>query len=945
MQRFTESSFAIAAVVLLVVCGCRQVQDASNDSTQNEKNPVASTAEPSTTEPTATVGSTTTPVDNTESSVPETTRTVAKSTPSSASNQGDSQAAAETPNVQERIEQSSQPATVAQAVKPLDFSQFPKPRGSRNSFVFQSSLHFETKSDLNTTLVSVTDELLQRGFVERDSARTRMATVTIKIDDLPMTIFLTNSLGGNLTHVTMHHHQGIDISEVPQLTANGPIDRRVDQVYYQSEIGVREGHHILRTEIQKKNIPIDRMSTSNGIAKIFEKDGMNFIAHVEEAEHMEFETPESGNRNTTRVSIFNRGNVDLSTLPRPAEFEQTRQAYSSIFGSAKYFSKASALESAKQAAEELMKAGWKPVDSIREGFSDVQKLLINNGMLVQIRATEFGPQRSHVDYSLSLLPMDIPRDVETRMIRVDSAAPHMFYSTNADVTTLREFYRGHLEHVGWKPDESGQISNSEKFAQLHYGNYHQPVVLEIQNKGPQSTWVEIRPVDLDAIARIFRKEQVRPQEVEEEMAANQAETTRTPETAADVASALNEIEVPTSPEQIEALARKQMEEALKNVPAEHAAEIKKMMEQQLSGLFDEQGSEPGDSSEEMDETFASADESSDDVADQAAAPAVPEGKLAAEDFPIPDGAQNVTRDFEMITFGVKEVEKNAKFLTEKLTQLDWKTRGEQLIESDLAMLRFQKGVGTINISLTVDDRRDPPVHVVAHGDGIWFPESEMYGDDLADEGEMEGGEFGDDPAFDEFEVKDFEGLSLPKGIDSPMTMRSQFRNELVTSVEGELKTIHDFFRNAASSTDWKIQSEKLNKEDAIIQMANDRGELFVELKKFEGEIEINLAFRDPKVAKEHGFVPPAGQARLFLANMAEAEVTIVINGKSHKLAPEQGADDPKDSVRVDVAPGEYQYSIQGTGRDEQTDKVKVVAGGSWGIIVFPEQGHMAERMY
>ena len=954
MPRFNSSTVAILAIAILIFCGCRQEnQDANNSNKSAESSPASMSSaktkpEIVSTRKVATSVETHADVEAAESITQP--RDAASDTTGVAANQGASpetqpsqaiQATTDAPDSPSTREQEtrkpSHPTTVVHAATTLDLSKFPKPDGADTSFVLQSNMHYNTQDDLDTALVTVTDEILKRGFVEQDSITTRMATITVNVDDRPMTIFLANSLGGNLTHVTMYHHQGIDVSDVPLLPASGPIDRRVDQVYYQTKIGVREGHYNLRAEIEKKKIPIARMRIGNGNAKKFFKDGLNVVIAVEEVDNMEFEYPENGNSQSTSVAIFNRGYGDVMKLPRPDDFEQNRQAYNSIFGSAKFFANSSPAEAVKRATAELQNAGWKKVDPIRESVGDSQSQLINDGMLVQVEAAEFD-DRSHVNYNMSLLPYDIPRNIETRMIRVDSAAPHMFFASTEDLGSLREFYEQHMAMLGWKPDRSKQLIRTDKFAQLYHGSHFQPVALEIKNRGPQTTWVELRPVDEQTILKIFRE-----LEPEAEIAmATEAEDSN--DGIEEVESALNDINIPDSADQIEALARKQMEEALKNVPADQAAEIKKMMEQQLGAMFDDEAAATPETGE-MEETTVTTDESSGDADSQESEQTVPEDKIAAEEFPIPDGAKNVTTDFEMITFGATEVEKNARFITDKLAALDWKTRGEQIIESDLGMLRFQKGVGTINVSLTVDDRRDPPVHVVAHGDGIWFPGSDEFEEGLEYEGEMEGSEFGDDGAFDEFDVKEFEGVSLPEGVDSPLKMRSQFRSELVTSVEGELKAIHEFFRDAASKTDWKLSSENLNSGDSVINLSNDRGELIVELKKFEGEIEIHLAFRDPELARKDGFVPPAGKARLFLANASNAETTITINGKAYKLAPEQGAENPKDALRVDVAPGEYKYSIKGADRKEQSEKIKAVAGGSWGIIVFPEQGHMAERMY
>ncbi len=393
------------------------------------------------------------------------------------------------------------------------------------------------------------------------------------------------------------------------------------------------------------------------------------------------------------------------------------------------------------------------------------------------------------------------------------------------------------------------------------------------------------------------------------------------------------------PADIEKEMRKQLEEALKEMPEGIANEARKQFESTLKAALAE--NQDSHSTEDA-ETDTNMEEEK--VAQPQAV--VPVDKIAAEEFPIPAGVTSVTRDFEMITFKADKVEKNAKSLIDSLTELGWKRRGDQIVDNEMAMLRFQKGTGTINISLILDDRNDPPVHAVIQGDGIWFPDPYGFAGEPAEgfEEDMEEFDTSDDDLFKT--PTEFEGLSLPKGIDSPVKMGSQFRNELIASAESDLKTLHDFFVEKAKESNWQIKSNVYaENQNAALTLTNDRGEMLVDLQKYEGEVEIKLAFRNPTLAKEHGFLPPDGKARIILANASEVEATIMVNKKVYKLAPGQGAEKPDEGIILDVAPGTYRYTIKGSGREEQSDKLKVVIGGSWGLVVFPQQGHMAEQMY
>lgn len=318
-----------------------------------------------------------------------------------------------------------------------------------------------------------------------------------------------------------------------------------------------------------------------------------------------------------------------------------------------------------------------------------------------------------------------------------------------------------------------------------------------------------------------------------------------------------------------------------------------------------------------------------------------DGKIAVADFPVPDDAERVTRELDMITYSVEALKPNTQFLIDKLVASGWESRGEQIVEPDLAYLQYQKGTGTINVSLVEDDRKNPPVHVVIHGDGLVFPdsdESEAFGGDMAEE-DFNDSEFGATPT-------DFEGLALPKGIDSPMRMGSQFRKEMITSVESDLESMHEFFQKAAKENGWKVVAEEPGTKDvSSMRLSNQKGEMLVNLKKYGGEVEIKLAFRNPEMAKQHGFVPESGQSRIILGNASTANVTIILNDKTYDLKPEQGSQDPSDGVVVDLAPGKYRYTVKGEGREEEAEVVEVTEGGTWGLIVFPESGHMAEQMY
>lgn len=827
------------------------------------------------------------------------------------------------------------PATVAEFVSVFDLSELDRPRDAERSFRDHKMMFYETAMDVDSALVSVSDEFLKRGFAEEDSYRTLMATITVLHQGRPATVMLMNSLDEPLTHVWLHHHQGIDLSDFPKLQTAGPVDQRADEILYTSPIGVRQGESILRQQINNEQWELARTSSTSGIAKVFVKDGFTFVVHVEEMKSHEFEMKDVGSTQATRVHVSSQGNIDRANFPRPNNFTQVAQPYNSLFGVDKYFTTSKPTDAVKQAAKELQSVGWTQVDGIRESIYDRQRLLIRNGAMVKVGAKAYGSGRTLVDYTTSMRAFDLPANTDKRLIRIDTAASKMFFTTSADVQQVVDFYGEHLPAIGWEPVTEQVIDEPKHFRQFFQDKNSKSIVLNVQDKGPQTTWAELAPTDFSGF--------------EDAEQATEALEMAAADVAEELKSGFESQGLPVSPEDLLALAESQLETALKDVPAGEAAEIRKMIKATLGDVI-------GDAEQENTEML------DDMAAQQPAKQTVPEGKLAADDFPIPEDAQNVTRDFEMVTFGVDQIAPNAKSINKELTAQGWKPRGEQMVETDFAYLKFQKGTGTINVSLVLDDRQSPPVHVVAQGDGLWFPNSDEYPDDAVgfkeadsvDNREMDGVDQADsfpadadslaDHGFDD-SPSEFEGLRLPEGIDSPINSSSQFRTEMTTSIESDLKSMVAFFQTAAADANWKSTDEKVETEKATFTFSGDQGEMLVDLTQYEGEVEIHLALRNVELAKKQGFLPKPGLGKMMLANASESKVEIVINGKSYKLEPEQGGRDPKQAIQLNVRPGRYNYTIKGAGRQEQSDKMSIVVGGTWALIVFPEQGHMAEQMY
>jgi hypothetical protein len=110
-----------------------------------------------------------------------------------------------------------------------------------------------------------------------------------------------------------------------------------------------------------------------------------------------------------------------------------------------------------------------------------------------------------------------------------------------------------------------------------------------------------------------------------------------------------------------------------------------------------------------------------------------------------------------------------------------------------------------------------------------------------------------------------------------------------------------------------------------------------------GETEVALTFKNPSAAKEAGILPPAGQARIYLINFSEDELTVTINDQVFNLAAEVGMESPDDAAKLDLAPGTYEVTTE-AGSTTVTDEVTIGADEAWGLLL-DELGALPTQIY
>ena len=186
-------------------------------------------------------------------------------------------------------------------------------------------------------------------------------------------------------------------------------------------------------------------------------------------------------------------------------------------------------------------------------------------------------------------------------------------------------------------------------------------------------------------------------------------------------------------------------------------------------------------------------------------------------------------------------------------------------------------------------------------------------------------------------------VPMPEGAEDVSRKGSNFRKTYSAVAVMPLADVASFYRKELARQGWK-GADTQAAGDAM-QFKNDTMELSVALKRQGGETAIEVVTRDVAAAKREGLLPEPGMGRLVLANGHNVGVLFTIGKTDYPLAAGHGAEDPRQALNYSVAPGTYEVVIKIPGQQQQTERIEITEGSTWGIVVLPTGGYMPMRMY
>ena len=194
----------------------------------------------------------------------------------------------------------------------------------------------------------------------------------------------------------------------------------------------------------------------------------------------------------------------------------------------------------------------------------------------------------------------------------------------------------------------------------------------------------------------------------------------------------------------------------------------------------------------------------------------------------------------------------------------------------------------------------------------------------------------------ELGVIDEDGLPLPDDYTGYASEGTEFSRKLNVSSPSDLETLVEFFQTELASRAWTLDDSDQTSEEATLRFSGSEGELVVTLQAGD-ETEVALALKNTAAAEEAGILPPAGQARVYLVNFSEQELSVTINDQVIKMVAEQGMESPDDAPNLDLPPGTYEVTTE-IGSVSVTDEVIIGADETWGLLL-DEEGALPIQMY
>lgn len=307
----------------------------------------------------------------------------------------------------------------------------------------------------------------------------------------------------------------------------------------------------------------------------------------------------------------------------------------------------------------------------------------------------------------------------------------------------------------------------------------------------------------------------------------------------------------------------------------------------------------------------------------------------ATPVPVPEGAEDVEFDADSgrLEFtsasGVAQI---AAFYRATMKEQGWNESQSVINRANMVVLNFAKAGSRVSFTIM---QMGPKTNVSADGSALR----------VAASGGASPQATPAQPAQEDLEAEESDGLPAPKKHTLVQRSKTPFRQELNANVPASLGSVLSFYKRELGKRSWTEASSGgvVADDRAEIAFTSPDGPARLKLGRKDNKTIVALVVRHTDAAAKAGLLPKPGQVKLMFGNILDADTAITINKQTINVAAGIGSKGP-DGPTLDLPPGKYKASVKIPGKSEKTEDVEVAADETWGVLIGPG-GVLALQMY
>ncbi len=298
-------------------------------------------------------------------------------------------------------------------------------------------------------------------------------------------------------------------------------------------------------------------------------------------------------------------------------------------------------------------------------------------------------------------------------------------------------------------------------------------------------------------------------------------------------------------------------------------------------------------------------------------------------IPVPDTAEKVKFDGARgdVTFQADAtVQEITTFYRTALKSFGFKEIPTVIDDEKMASLHFARNGKWLYLSVSKFGER---TDVRGYGPGLV-----AFAADARAQEAMRASTLPAQPALEQLEADEAEGLPVPKKHELSVGDNSPFRKERNATVLASLESTLAFYRRELSRLGWKEETGAIVKpEEASLKFTTPEGPGALTLSRKDGRTVVKLSQRNPAQAAKDGVTAKAGMGLLMIGSVIDSEAVVTINRQTIKVAP--GSGQKGGGPKLDLKPGKYKASVKIPGKPTFNEDVTVAAGETMGLLIGP----------